>query len=83
MVETAHRKLQRDVELPHIMIRYVDESRFSEDVQSTAEVKIASIKARVTEQYVVLCPCDVKPELRQGYGSAWEVQIHDACLRRI
>jgi hypothetical protein len=32
MIETAHRKLERDVELSHMMIGNVHESRLSEDV---------------------------------------------------
>jgi hypothetical protein len=32
MVETAHRKLKRDVELSHMMVGYVNIGCFSEDV---------------------------------------------------
>jgi hypothetical protein len=32
MVEAAHRKLERDVELSHMMIGNVHESRLSKDV---------------------------------------------------
>ena len=63
MIKTAHRKLERDVEISHMMIGNVHESRFSEDVQPTAEVKHGSIKAGVIEQYVVLGPRNIKSEL--------------------